>query len=273
MDETIYAAGQWLPRHVHPRPVLIAFLEGSWIHSVGEETTRVGPGDLVFLPAFMAHELTFVGRIGRAFSIEFDDAQLADRLPRQSMHTSDPQLLALTLAAYRTFARDQLLRSEAFSNALEGGLVAIDRRHRIFSDNGTDSWLAAALDRVRNSIGDEVRMSGIARAVGINAAHMSRRFRQVFGESMSEFRERLRLEQASRALLGQAGTISSIAADLGYCDHAHLTRMFRRATCMTPSEFRRIVRDTCLANDVLCKLHSRQAFAFRRSSAAGIRLI
>lgn len=269
MDETVYVAGHQLPRHVHPRPVLIAFLEGGWIHSVGDDTRRIGPGEIAFLPAQTAHALTFAGRLGRAFSIEFEEWPARDSLPRRPLHTSDPRLLALTLEAYRLFARDHAMTGQRLAAELTVTLDAIDRRQNRFGSRHDASWLAITLDRVRTSVTDGVRMSAIAREVGINPAHMSRRFRQVFGESMSAFRDRLRVEHASRALLNSADTISSIAAQLGFCDHAHLTRTFKRATRMTPSQFRRVVADTCLGRDQISMLESQHVFPLELSGRYG----
>jgi AraC family transcriptional regulator len=269
MDETVYVAGHQLPRHLHPRPVLIAFLEGGWLHSVGDETRRIGPGEIAFLPAHTAHALTFAGRFGRAFSIEFEESPARDTLPRRPLHTSDPRLLALTLDAYRSFASDRATTGQRLAAELTITLDSVDRRQNKFGSSHDTSWLGITLDRVRTSVADGVRMSAIAREVGINPAHMSRRFHQVFGESMSAFRDRLRVEHASRALLNSADTISAIAAQLGFCDHAHLTRTFKRATRMTPSQFRRVVADTCLGQD---QIQSRDGFVNHPPSVSGIRV-
>ena len=273
MDETVYVAGNHLPRHVHPRPVLIAFLEGGWIHSVGDDTRRVGPGDIAFIPAQTAHALTIADRLGRAFSIEFESSSLRDALPRRAMHTSDPRLLALTLDAYRSFAGDRSLAGQRLAEALIVALEAIDRRQHRFSARHDTAWLALTIDRVRRSLADGLRMSAIAREVGINHAHMSRRFRQVFGECMSAFRDRLRIEHASRALLTSDDTISSIAAELGFCDQAHLTRTFKRATSMTPAQFRRIVADTGVAHDSAHTIDSLPELVHHVPSVSGIRMV
>jgi AraC family transcriptional regulator len=181
-------------------------------------------------------------------------------------------LLAVVLDAYRAFASDHEVQVEGLRRSLAPALTAIDRRHDV-RHAAKLSWLAAALDQLQLRAIDGVRMSAIAREVGIHPAHMSRRFHEVFGESMSEVRDRVRIEHASRALLEQTSTISAIAAAVGFCDHAHLTRTFRRATQMTPSEFRRVVGDTCLAEDVRLNLHRPGAFSLHVSSAAGIRLV
>jgi len=273
MDETVYVAGHRLPRHVHERPVLIAFLEGVWVHSVDDETRRAGPGDIAFVPAQTPHTLTLVGRLGRAFTVEFESARGRAALPPRAMHTSDPRLLALTLHAYQSFVNDREITGDTLARSLTVALNAIDRRQHQLNARNDSSWLAATLDRVRSSVADGVRMSAIAREVGINPAHMSRRFREVFGESMSSFRDRLRVEHASRALLASDDTISAIAAELGFCDQAHLTRTFKRAMSMTPSQFRRVVSDTGVAHDSVHDIDSLPEFVRHAPSVSGIRMV
>jgi AraC family transcriptional regulator len=273
LDETIYAPGQVLPRHAHPRPILIAFLEGRWLHSVDRETRYVRPGDVAFLPAQAAHALRFVGRVGRAFSVEFEGAALQSALPTDSLHTSDPRLLAVLLHTYWAFARDRRVDGDVVGRMLVDALLAVDARRWRSSAGSVGSWLSVARARMQLVAPETVRMATLAREVGINPAHMSRRFREVFGESMSELRERVRIEHASRALMAQTASISAIAAELGFSDHAHLTRAFRRATHMTPSAFRRVIAETALSSELVSSLHSPRAFRFHSSIAAGIRVV
>jgi AraC-like DNA-binding protein len=51
-----------------------------------------------------------------------------------------------------------------------------------------------------------------------------------------------RVELAKRALVESRETVSAIAAELGFADQAHLTRVFRDATGWTPAAFRRAMR-------------------------------
>ena len=78
----------------------------------------------------------------------------------------------------------------------------------------------------------------LARLVSCSPPHLSRVFRQVTGRSLTFHRNELRV----RAVLGrlEAGDrgLRSLAAEYGFADQAHLTRVVRRHLHTTPAALR-----------------------------------
>jgi AraC-like DNA-binding protein len=72
--------------------------------------------------------------------------------------------------------------------------------------------------------------------------HLSRVFSQVTGSSISAYRTRLRVSRALDRLAGGAPDLAALAQDLGFADHAHLTRTIRAVTGHTPSALRAALR-------------------------------
>ncbi len=72
----------------------------------------------------------------------------------------------------------------------------------------------------------------------ISTAHFSRQFHQQYGTSPTTFTNRLRLEYAISLLLNSNLTIKEIAARSGYSDSNYFSKIFRKHTDMTPSEYR-----------------------------------
>jgi AraC-like DNA-binding protein len=67
---------------------------------------------------------------------------------------------------------------------------------------------------------------------------------QVFGQSVSEIIETRKIIEARRYLLNTAMTVSEIGFALGYNEKSYFTRVFRKRTGLTPTDFRAIVRTT-----------------------------
>ncbi len=61
---------------------------------------------------------------------------------------------------------------------------------------------------------------------------------KIFGKSVSEIIETRKLIEARRLLLASNQTISEIGFALGYREKSYFTRVFRRKTGLTPTEFR-----------------------------------
>lgn len=82
-----------------------------------------------------------------------------------------------------------------------------------------------------------VTMDDLSRAVGLDGFRLSRAFSARLGlpPHAWHLQHRLRLAQ-SRLAAGQA--VSEVAFDLGFSDQAHLTRLFKRLTGVTPARYR-----------------------------------
>ena len=82
----------------------------------------------------------------------------------------------------------------------------------------------------------------IAQLVGSSPWHLSRVFQAETGQTLTGFRNRLRVRAALERLAGCAPDLAGLAADLGFADHAHLTRTLREQLDHTPAELRRMLR-------------------------------
>lgn len=78
----------------------------------------------------------------------------------------------------------------------------------------------------------------LSRAVGCSPHHLSRVFSQLTGCTVSQYRTRLRVSRALDRLGQGEQDLAGLAHELGFSDHAHLTRTIRAATGHTPSACR-----------------------------------
>ncbi|GAA4628531.1 helix-turn-helix transcriptional regulator [Actinoallomurus vinaceus] len=78
----------------------------------------------------------------------------------------------------------------------------------------------------------------IARHVGCSPHHLSRVFHQETGMTLTRYRNRIRVFSALNAIEAGEKDLAGLAADLGFADHAHLTRTIRRECGHSPTELR-----------------------------------
>jgi len=79
---------------------------------------------------------------------------------------------------------------------------------------------------------------GLAHELGISRSHLSRVFRAETGESLTKFRSRLRVRAALDSIEAGDINLARLAAELGFADHAHLTRTMRAELGSPPSRVR-----------------------------------
>lgn len=122
--------------------------------------------------------------------------------------------------------------------ALAGDLLqpsrpaAVDAAHRRLADAARERLAADPV---------ALRLDVLARDVGASRSHLSRVFRRVTGETLTRFRNRLRVRVALDRIEAGETDLAGLAADLGFSDHAHLTRTVRAETGLPPSRVRELL--------------------------------
>ncbi|MFB6784295.1 helix-turn-helix domain-containing protein [Streptomyces sp. NPDC056352] len=81
----------------------------------------------------------------------------------------------------------------------------------------------------------------LAESLGVSPYRLSRAFPRQLGVSVTRFRHRVRIGRALDRLEAGETSLSTLAADLGYADQAHLTRTVRQYLGHTPTTLRRLL--------------------------------
>lgn len=95
---------------------------------------------------------------------------------------------------------------------------------------------ARVRERIEDRLGELITVEELASVAGLSPAHFARAFKEQTRETPHGYIVRRRLERA-RELLARGLSISDAALASGFCDQAHLSRMFRRRFGVTPGAF------------------------------------
>jgi AraC-like DNA-binding protein len=98
----------------------------------------------------------------------------------------------------------------------------------------------AAVEYIREHLGDDLSLSRIARHCAVSPYHLSHLFRKEMDTTLTAFIKAARLE-AARGLLQETTTsIAEIAYRVGFEDPNYFSKAFRAKYGLPPSEFRRL---------------------------------
>ena len=78
----------------------------------------------------------------------------------------------------------------------------------------------------------------IAAVAHVSAAHFSRSFRNVFGETPHRYLQRRRIERAMALLRQTERSVTEICLDVGFVSLGSFSRTFTRVIGMSPSAYR-----------------------------------
>jgi AraC-like DNA-binding protein len=81
----------------------------------------------------------------------------------------------------------------------------------------------------------------LAALLGTSPWRLSRLFHRFTGVSLHRYRIRLRVTAALDRLAGGVDSLAVLAAELGFADQAHLSRVVRQSTGLTPGRLRTLI--------------------------------
>jgi len=247
-------APHWLADEKHDRIRLVFVRSGTYRLQVGDIDSVVDP-TLAYV-AVPGDALRIAHKVGITdvltsitFSSEF--AQRAGvNIPSGSWvgtTAGDVDLTQRALVARARRGADEFELCELVSNLTQ---LMLGGR----AQTGT-VWHAGQRTRTRQKIVDvarelltenpsTLRLTDLAIRVGASQSYLSRTFHQETGDTLSKFRNRLRVRQALERIEGGECDLARLAAELGFSDHPHLTRTIRDEVGESPTVVRRIFDGT-----------------------------
>lgn len=98
--------------------------------------------------------------------------------------------------------------------------------------------IETAKELIAVDVSRNISLRALARRVGLSPFALCRAFRRVTGQTLTRYRDTLRLRIALDRLRDRPLDLTTLALDLGYSSHSHFTARFRRCFGITPSAFR-----------------------------------
>lgn len=96
----------------------------------------------------------------------------------------------------------------------------------------------AAVDYISKHFNSPIQIADLAKVANLSMSQFERRFQQVFQQTPARFLIRFRLTRASQMLINTEATLSYIAHEVGFYDHSHFSREFKKEFDQSPGQYR-----------------------------------
>lgn len=233
--------------HFHDVAELVLFRRVSGTFIAEGQSHPLQDGSVVFVPSMKHHDFLLDRSEMRWVLVQFDPDLVTNLGTASAFGRSfcvSPEaasrgridMLAdwLVEAAVRA---DPLV--ERLTQLLLLAVADVDRDPSLVSpDPSPVERLLPALEMLRVAPERALTLEAAATSCRVSPAYFSRRFRNLFGMTFTEYARTYRLRLAARRLGGNAGSISEIAYGVGFSSPAHFTARFRERFGMTPREYR-----------------------------------
>lgn len=221
-------------------PYLAVVVDGSMVKSFGGGVS-FGAGSALTMPAGARHSARFGPDGARIVIVKARNPSSGVSFRRfEQLRLSGCGWLAQRLAG-ELRATDAAAPLAAEGIALEL-IAAVSRERASRRPDRAPAWLETAEELLRARIGDCVRLSELAEELELPPVQVARAFRARHGISVGEYGRRLRVEWAATEIARGDRSLAEIAAQAGFADQSHFTRLFRRYVGTTPGRYRAFQR-------------------------------
>ena len=235
--------------------------EGCCSVFIGQRAYRLTSGHFAMIPAGALHKTDFLS-LGQSvkYVLSFSketarriDAFLGEPLTGKCLKPGrvtapvqrrDAVLLLLNRMHYEY--ENQPLHAQSFCHACLAELLISILRYRTHeeeNDGTVDAHadrIQAVADYISAHFSEDLSLSGLAGRFAVSPSYLSRSFKAATGFGIREYLISIRIQRACDLLMNTRLSITEIADRCGFSDSNYFGDAFRKATGISPREFRRI---------------------------------
>ncbi|MDI6048679.1 AraC family transcriptional regulator [Flavobacterium sp. XS2P24] len=244
--------------HRHNSYVLVFFTKGSGTHEIDFDVFTIQPGSMFFLQPGQMHHWNLSDDVEgfvifysqEMYNLYFGQKTIGD-YPFYSSVDNKPEMFfdatesKLILPYFESLILEtqanQLLKQDKIMNLLDIIHIEIARKysethlHEAHSYNVKIKTFELVLE---HNFKKEKAPSFYASQLAITLKHLNRICNEMLQKTTTEvITDRIILE-AKRMLMDKKFTVNEIATELGFDDYSYFTRLFKKNTRMTPTNFR-----------------------------------
>lgn len=135
---------------------------------------------------------------------------------------------------------NKIINAPLFREIKEGTIIFLKQMLENLSAGDSKRTLKdEVLQYLSENYGDKVTLSTVARRAYLSDNYFSKIFKQWTGDNFNSYLTRLRINVAMQALSSTEKKIYEIAEDVGFQNVGYFTQVFRKATGISPKEYRK----------------------------------
>lgn len=231
-------------------------LEGTVYLMLDDRVVRLKPGQICLVPAGTLHvEMTDGVNTGASAFFVFLSPGVSINQTITTVggghHVLHGQCIGLDPLMYNLALRDidhelkagQYGADTALKCTLLQLLIMLQRtilqlEHRMNAEEWKQSIVREVISHLQNSPTGTLDLNDLADHCAVSASHLNSIFKSVTGSTIASYSGKLRIQKAKLLLETTDRKLRQVAEELGYYDQYHFCKAFKKATGMSPSQYR-----------------------------------
>lgn len=120
---------------------------------------------------------------------------------------------------------------------LAGGNLNLEYYMRL--DRSENHYVSRTIERIRERYAEKLSIESISEELEVSASYLSRKFKEVTGQTFLDFLNKYRIQQAVTLLNTGEHRISEISEATGFTDYKHFCSVFKKYTLKSPTKFQK----------------------------------
>ncbi|ADL03276.1 response regulator transcription factor [Lacrimispora saccharolytica] len=117
----------------------------------------------------------------------------------------------------------------------EAGIMNLEYYMQL--DLSENKYVSRAIEEIKTGYGDKLSVESISDKLGVSASYLSRKFKEVTGQTFLDFLNKYRISQAIVLLNTGQYRIGEVSDATGFTDYKHFCAVFKKYTLKSPSKF------------------------------------
>lgn len=245
VTEAWFPPDAYLSNHAHERATFAIMIDGSFDLMLGGRRLECPPATVLTEPPGESHANEIGSRGAHVVVVSPDPtddaivepcARMLERLNR----FADGHITGLGRRLGREVRNPDDVSALAMQALILEMLASAARLDAAKRRGPTPpAWLVRAKEIIHDRFRERLTIAELAREAGVHPAHLASVFREHHGQPIGTYIRRLKLDWAADRLVSTSWPLSRIAAQAGFSDQSHFTRVFKRRRGMTPGQFRK----------------------------------
>ena len=118
---------------------------------------------------------------------------------------------------------------------LEGGNLNLEYYMKL--DRSENGYVSKLIEAIKTRYGEKLSIESISEEMGVSASYLSRKFKEITGQTFLDFLNKYRVQQAITLLNTREYRISEISEAVGFSDYKHFCSVFKKYTLKSPTKF------------------------------------
>ncbi|NCB93101.1 MAG: response regulator [Clostridia bacterium] len=123
---------------------------------------------------------------------------------------------------------------------LENGIGGIFQKYAQQKEKQEMRPILEAKKYIQEHYQDPLKLEEVSRVIGFNATYFSTVFKKETGKNFLDYLTQVRMNKAKQLLCSGDKSVNDVAEEVGYQDLKYFSKLFKKATGISPSEYKKL---------------------------------